>query len=147
MTTHPLDNPALAEHASAIRALGKQTVENVIEIGDHLTKAKKIAGHGNWLPWLEREFGWDERTAQRFMSVQELASKSDNLSDLNLPLSALYMLAAPSIPPEARDEIIARAEAGEQVTVAEVKAGSASRTRQAHRRVQDAGAAHPSVCL
>src|SRR5262249_45046344 len=38
-----------------------------------------------------------------------------------------YLLAAPSTPPEARDEIIQRAEAGEQVTVAEVKTAIAKR--------------------
>src|SRR5262249_12572377 len=111
----------LAEHAAAIRQLGKQTVENVVEIGRRLVQCKELVGHGNWLPWLDREFGWDERTARNFMRAHELATKSEKFSDLNLPLSALYMLAAPSTPPEARDEVLARAEAGEKGTVAEVK--------------------------
>ncbi len=33
----PLTDSALAEHADAIRALGKQTVANIIEIGRRLT--------------------------------------------------------------------------------------------------------------
>src|SRR5262249_30410741 len=117
----------LAEHAAEIRRLGKQTVENVVEIGRHLTEAKEIAGHGNWLPWLDREFGWKEQTARNFMQVYELADKSPNFGDLNLPVSALYMLAAPSTPPEARAEIIERVEAGEKVTVADVKTAIAKR--------------------
>src|SRR5215471_21004737 len=113
-------DPVLAEHAAAIRKLGRQTVENVVEIGRLLTECKRICGHGKWLPWLEREFGWEETTAQRFMRVHELAlSKSGNLPDL--PVSAIYLLAAPSTPKEARDEIIERAQAGETIPVTEAK--------------------------
>jgi hypothetical protein len=113
-------DPVLAEHVSAIRTLGRRTVENVIEIGRRLTECKKLVGHGNWLPWLEREFGWSDRTALNFMRVAEL-SKSETVSNLNLPVKALYLLAAPSTPDEARDEIIERAQAGEPVPVTEVK--------------------------
>jgi hypothetical protein len=55
----------------------------------------RIAGHGNWLPWLEREFGWTDRTARNFMAVHEAAAKSEKFSDLNVPVSGLYLLAAP----------------------------------------------------
>src|SRR5262245_15010850 len=116
----PLDNPALAEHAAEIRRLGKRAVEDVIEIGRLLTECKRICGHGNWLPWLDREFGWTEMTATRFINVYEM-SKSNKLLDLELPISGLYLLAAPSTPKEARDQIIERAQAGETVPVAEVK--------------------------
>jgi hypothetical protein len=116
----PLDNPILAEHAAEIRRLGKRVVEDVIEIGRLLTEAKEIAGHGNWLPWLEREFKWTEMSATRFMNVYEM-SQSNNLLDLELPISGLYLLAAPSTPQGARDEIIDRARAGETIPVAKTK--------------------------
>jgi Protein of unknown function (DUF3102) len=32
-------------------------IRDIIEIGRRLTDAKAIAGHGNWLPWSEKEFG------------------------------------------------------------------------------------------
>jgi hypothetical protein len=116
----PLIDAALAEHATEIRRLGRQVVEDVIEIGSRLTECKALAGHGNWLPWLKREFGWKETTALRLMRVHELAqSKSGNLPDL--PVSCLYLLAAPSTPEAAKTEVIARAEAGEVLPVAEVK--------------------------
>ena len=51
----------LAQNAEAIRALGKRVIGDIIEIGRRLTEAKKIVGHGNWLPWLDREFGWRTR--------------------------------------------------------------------------------------
>jgi hypothetical protein len=112
---------ALAEHAAVIRALSKRVVGDVVEIGRRLAKCKEIAGHGGWLPWLKREFGWDERTAQRFLNVAELSAKSDKLSDLNLPVSGLYLLAAPSTPEETRAAVIERAEKGEKLTLADVK--------------------------
>jgi hypothetical protein len=49
----------LAEHAAEIRRLGKRALADVIEIGARLTKCKPICGHNNWLPWLDREFGWE----------------------------------------------------------------------------------------
>jgi hypothetical protein len=112
---------ALAEHAAVIRALGKRVVGDIVEIGRRLTVAKDIAGHGNWLPWLDREFGWAEQTARNFMQVHTLSGKSPNFGDLNLPVSGLYLLAAPSTPEEAQQEIIARAESGETLSVADVR--------------------------
>ncbi len=111
----------LAEHAAEIRRLGKRVVADVIEIGKLLGEAKRIAGHGSFLPWLEREFGWTEKTAERFMSVHALSGKFDNLSNLELPLSGLYLLAAPSTPDDAREAIIERAQAGERIPIADIK--------------------------
>ena len=116
----PSDNRILAKHAAAIRRLGKRVVADVIEIGRLLTECKRTCRHGNWLPWLDREFGWTDDTALNFMRVYEL-SKSRKFRDLSLPLSGLYLLAAPSTPKEARDAIIERAQAGETAPVAEVK--------------------------
>jgi hypothetical protein len=62
----------LAESAEEIRKLGKRAGADVIEIGRRLTETKKICGHGNWLPWLQREFGWTDRHALKCMQVYEL---------------------------------------------------------------------------
>src|SRR6202158_3144005 len=111
---------ALAQHAEVIRALGKRVVHDVIEIGRRLTDAKARCGHGNWLPWLEREFGWSDSTALRYMQAHQFATdKSVTVTDLSL--KSLYLLAAPSTPEAARDEVIERSEAGEQLTPAQIK--------------------------
>jgi hypothetical protein len=71
-----------------IRTLG---VAGDIEIGRRLVECKRIAGHGGWLPWLDRELGWDERTVRRSMSVYEMmegVGKSDTVSDLEIPCGA-----------------------------------------------------------
>jgi N6-adenosine-specific RNA methylase IME4 len=136
------DDPALAEHAAVIRALGKRVVGDVIEIGRRLVECKRIAGHGGWGPWLQREFGWEETTALRFMRVFELQLKSGNLQDLDVPVSGLYLLAAPSTPDEARTEVIERAENGEHFTHAQVKEIIVARgEREILRKAQELRAA------
>jgi Protein of unknown function (DUF3102) len=76
-----------AENAEEIRKLGKRVGRDVIEIGRRLTGMKKLCGHGNWLPWLEREFGWTDRHALNYTRVYELSLKSENFSDLEIPVN------------------------------------------------------------
>ena len=49
------------------------------------------------------------------MQVHEMA-KSQKFLNLDLPVSSLYLLAAPSTPREARDAVISRVKTGEKVT-------------------------------
>jgi len=111
----------IAEHAEVIRALGKRVVHDIIEIGRRLIDAKKIAGHGGWLPWLDREFGWEERTARNFIAVAEAAGKSAKFADLDVPVSGLYLLAAPSTPAEVIEAVAERSDRGERAFVADRK--------------------------
>jgi hypothetical protein len=55
------------------------------------------------------------------MRAYEMSLKSEKFSDLDVSISALYLLAAPSTPEEVRAEIIKRAEAGENLPIAEIK--------------------------
>lgn len=116
------DDVFLAERAGAIRALGKRMVKDIIEIGRLLTECKDRLGHGNWLPWLDTEFGWSPLTAQRFMQVAALKeSKFSNLENMTIDASALYLLAEPRTPNELRDEVIERAQNGEAITHDQVR--------------------------
>jgi Protein of unknown function (DUF3102) len=110
----------LAQLASDIKLRGKRAAFDIVEIGRALVEAKALCGHGNWLPWLEREFGWTVQTARNFMRVYDRV-KSKNFLNLDLPVSALYQLAAPSTPPVALDIAIERTEAGEKLSGAEGK--------------------------
>ena len=114
-------NAALSEHAAEIRKLGKQTVENVIEIGRRLAECKRIVGYGYWLSWLESEFAWSVDTAENFIQLAALSDEIPKLSEFKIPLSGLYLLAKPSTPLEARAEIVERATVGALVTIADVK--------------------------
>ena len=109
------------EQAGAIHSIMKRTVESIFEIGHKLIEVKERLGHGRFGDWLEAEFAWTDRMARKFMQVAE-TFKSENFSDLPFAPSALYELAAPSTPEQARLEAIARAEAGEPITNKTAKA-------------------------
>jgi hypothetical protein len=113
------------ERALFIRELGKRTAESMRAIGKALTEVKERLPHGEWLPWLEKEVGCSDRTAERFMAIHQNL-KFDTLSNLEIDPSALHMIAAPKTPEPARQKVIERAKSGERITrkvVAEIITG------------------------
>ena len=114
------DKAKLAKHVEQIRTLGKRVLQDIIEIGNHLTECQKIVGHGHWERWLGDELQLSDRTALNFMRVAALA-KSENFSDLNVPVSGVYLLARPSTPDAAKAEIIEKAKTGAKVTHKDVQ--------------------------
>jgi hypothetical protein len=68
-----------------------------VQIGQYLTEVKERLGHGKFLEWIEREFAWTYRTASSMMRVYE-RFKLENFSNLEIDVSALYLIAAPSTP-------------------------------------------------
>jgi hypothetical protein len=111
----------LRAHARHIQRLGRRVIGDVVEIGRRLTDAKRRLGHGKFLVWLAAEFGWSERTVENFMRVYDLQGKFANFADLHVPLSALYLLAAPSVPDQALFAVAARAGNGAGLSLDEVK--------------------------
>jgi hypothetical protein len=109
--------------AEQIRDNVRKSIEGVIAIGLNLLKAKAVLGHGLFRKWLCTEFGWSERTAENFMSVAaQFGPKSAIISDLAIQPTAAYLLARPSVPEQARQVAIRRAESGERITVPVAKA-------------------------
>ena len=123
-----------------IRKLFKRAAKDIIDIGTYLVEVKDKLGHGNFYNWLETEFNWSSRTANRFMSVaQKFQAKKDRLSALDILPSALYVLASPSTPEEAVDETIERASQGETIaekTAKEIKAKYKALKEQPESTVQ-----------
>jgi Protein of unknown function (DUF3102) len=118
----PAARETARDAAGRIRAHGRIASESIVAIGAELVKVKAAIGHGHYLPWLEAEFGWGERTAQRFVAVHECFGKSDTVADLEqIDVSALYLLAAPSTPEPVREEALEKAAAGERITQAGVQ--------------------------
>jgi hypothetical protein len=62
---------------------------------------KERLEHGQWLPWLKGEFGWSRQTAVSFMQVYE-CFKCQNFGQLEVDVSALYLITAPSTPEPVR---------------------------------------------
>jgi hypothetical protein len=110
---------------------GKRVVADVIEIGRLLLECKERWGHGNWLPWLEAEFGWGVDTAEDYINIHKTFGNSDRGPNLVLPIRSLRLLAAPGTPESARAEVIERAEAGEHLKHDEVREIIASHGREA----------------
>ena len=101
------------EQTGEIRLLMKRTAQDIITIGQKLIEIKKRLGHGQYRKWIEAEFNWSKSTANSFENV---AKRFANVQILDIfSLSVLYELAAPSTPESARQEAIARAEAGEKI--------------------------------
>lgn len=108
--------------AERIRQRLKKALEDIIEVGNDLLTVKAALPHGQFGFWLRAEFGWSERMAQNFMRVAErFGSKTEIIADLAIQPTAAYLLAAPSIPDEARELAIQRAEQGDRITTAVAK--------------------------
>lgn len=105
------------QQTSEIKNLFRQSIENILRIGQNLLQVKDRLPHGQWLDWLEAEFKWTDRTAWNYMRAAK-EFKSETVSDLDIAAKALYTLSWPSTPNEAREEAIARAQAGEKITPA-----------------------------
>jgi hypothetical protein len=74
------------------------------------------------LPWLKREFDLSERTARNFINAYKLVEgKPETVADLRIEVSALYLIARPSVPEEIRVEVLREA-ALRPISRAEVKA-------------------------
>jgi len=98
--------------------------ESIIEVGRELIEQKGKLGHGNFLPWIEAEFGMSERSAQNFMSVAEkFGSNTQRVADLSY--RALIALSSDSTPPEVREQVLDRAANGEKVSAREAMQKSA----------------------
>ena len=111
------------QRTSEIRELMRLTAENIISIGQKLTEVKEKLGHGNFQNWLRSEFEWSEQTARQFMQVYRWSKtiKNKNFVFSQLATSALYLLAAPSTPPAARDEVLTLIDEGEKISYSCVK--------------------------
>lgn len=109
------------QRTSEIKSLMRRAAQDIIDIGEKLTEVKTKVGHGGFGLWLADEFGWSHMTAARMMGVAE-DFKDNNLLDLKIAPSALYVLTEKATPQSARDEVLQRAEAGEAISYSEARA-------------------------
>lgn len=122
----------LRMRASEITTLGKRMTQDAVEIGGKLAEVKdRIGNNERFVDWLERELKWSERSAYNFIAVYQKFHGED-LALPNIAASALYLLAAPSTPPEAVEAAKEMARSGEKVThtVAKEIVGQAKTARK-----------------
>lgn len=89
-----VEEVTLEVRAERIRRLQADVQRGIIEIGFELIAAKKQVGHGSWSDWLQKEFAWTRRTAERLMAVAERFGKCDNVVAFQ-PSTLVKMLALP----------------------------------------------------
>lgn len=92
--------------AERIKSRSKPTAQHAVEIGQDLEKVYAALPHGQWGVWLQAEFGWSESTALRYRRLAK-RFKSVNLTDLEISLSALHLLASPSVDDDTLDVALA----------------------------------------
>jgi hypothetical protein len=103
------------QKTSEIKKLIRKTAQTVWEIGENLSEVKACLQHGQFESWLNAEFEWSSRTAQRFLQVYE-RFKNDNLADLKISASAIYEMASPSTPDTVNKVALEAAKDGKEVT-------------------------------
>lgn len=107
--------------AVRIKVRMARTAADIIDIGSDLISVKEAVGHGNFLSWIDAEFGMSASAAQKTMAAaRRFGSKSVTITDL--APTVLYLLAAPSMPDEIVTDVTERASNGETFTAADIKA-------------------------
>lgn len=65
-----------------IEASLRRSVQDAIRLGELLTEQKAALPHGDFLPWLDRELPFSERTARNYMKLFEYRTKTATVADL-----------------------------------------------------------------
>lgn len=111
---------SLRRTAADIRRFERSVSRDLLLIGDNLTVAKLLLGHGQFGSWLAAEFGWAPRTAERFMRAAKVfGARNDAVATLGP--TAIYALSAPSTPESVQRALVARLEAGERLSLNEIR--------------------------
>ena len=112
----------LLQETKEIKSLMKRTVEGIIETGERLHRVKQRLQHGEFMTWVENEIKCHYSTALHFMRVWEtFGEQKEQIADVGINVSVLYLLSAPSMPEQLRTEIVEMAKAGNPVSFAEAK--------------------------
>lgn len=112
----------LLQETKEIKSLIKRTVEGIIETGERLQRIKQRLQHGEFMNWVENEIKCHYSTALHFMRVWEtFGEQKEQIADIGINVSVLYLLSAPSMPERLRSEIVEMAKAGNLVSFAEAK--------------------------
>lgn len=81
-----------------------QIATGFMDLGERLIEAKEMLPHGEWLPWLEREMHFSERTAQKYMAI---ARAYEGNPQLAADLGSEKAFALLALPMEEREQIAA----------------------------------------
>jgi hypothetical protein len=112
----------IQQRTSEIKERLRNVTQAIWEIGQKLVDVRNCLNYGQFNSWLKTEFQWSRSTAYNYINVFETFGSCSNFGQLDIAASALYLLAAPSTPEEARKEALESARIGETVTYLKAKA-------------------------
>jgi hypothetical protein len=118
------EQQVLRQAAQEIRQNIDTTIRAIWTIGRKLVEVRWQLEENLFGEWLHREFEWSRRTAYHYINVYEAFPQIDteNFTRLDIDVSALYLLAAPSTPSELRSHFFKLAQSGKRVRHKDVKA-------------------------
>jgi len=117
-----------------------------LQNGLDLLAAKRLVGHGKFEAWCRTELGYGKSKVEKSMRAADLLEpfvKSGTVTDLPPP-TVFYLLSAPSVPQEIRNEFVPRVLAGEKVGP-EVRRALSDHRQQAKRQEAPAVVAEPTI--
>lgn len=136
----PLDTVhALEQRVQRINAVVAQAT---LDMGRELVEAHKEIQPfkaGSFQAWVNARIGISEQDASQLMAVYERFGESNIMVLSRFAQTALLLLSAPSVPPEAHDEARARAEAGDKIMVQRAK--DLIEAQRAQRQAEEAAQA------
>lgn len=128
------DRGWLKEVTDQVRIAAAAVSAELVRIGQFIREAKERLPHGTFIGWCESELPWGRTTVHRLARAAEVFGGVECSKLEQIEPSALYVLAAPSTPPEVRQKALEAAGKGEPVTheqaarlVAESKADAGKR--------------------
>jgi N6-adenosine-specific RNA methylase IME4 len=129
--------------ATEIKGLMQEWTANTLGIGKKLVEARatfptengsRFAPRPGWRNWVKQEFGFSHQWAANLINAYVRFRASTEVAAL--PCKVMLLLAAPSVPQEAVDQVLAEAERGnvtEKRAKQIAKAAKAMRARTAHQ--------------
>ncbi|MCR6499097.1 hypothetical protein MUO32_08645 [Shinella sp. CPCC 101442] len=120
-TITPAQEDELKWLRDAFQSLGRRTTAQAFEIGGYLVRAKSILPDKALGAWIKAVCKFTPKTGRNYMAVQaNLADYKERLEAAAVAPTVLFVLAYAEQPEVER--VISAIEAGEQLTVAQVKA-------------------------
>ncbi len=116
-TIDPATGTILRQKAERIKERSKRMADDFWDNGREFYEAQQALARyhgGTFQDWIRCEVGCSVRTAYNYINVYQKLSYA-NLHNLDVAVSALYLLADPNTPEEVRQETIQEAQNGKKI--------------------------------
>jgi hypothetical protein len=133
---------ALRKRVARLTELGGTFTRTAVEMGEQLAEAQKEVTKyrdGGFQQWVRTELGITEQYAYQYINLYGAVKEGKINLTLGLSNTVLLAIAQPSVSDEARDAVVAKAQAGEKVTVVEAKEViKADKQARTEKRIEEA---------